>query len=108
MYVCIYIIIHIYIYVSRYTTLCFFTLYVYFILWDIHIVCILYMLLQLQGPTQLKGKGRSGPILLHLHSEPDGRSYTVEVVQEPYHCALLHNAPGVIHVSPPESRLHCS
>ena len=37
-------------------------------------------------------------ILLHLHSEFDGWSHTVEVVQESFYCALLHNTAGVIYM----------
>ena len=42
------------------------------------------------------------PFLLHFHSELDGWPHTVEVAQESFHCALLHDAAGVIHVPLPE------
>ena len=35
------------------------------------------------------------PFLLHFHSELDGWPHTVEVAQESFHCALLHDAAGV-------------
>ena len=42
-------------------------------------------------------KGESS-VLLHLHSEPDGWSHAVQVGQELFHCALLHNAAGVVYI----------
>ena len=41
-------------------------------------------------------------VLLHLHSEPDGWSHAVQVGQELFHCALLHNAAGVVYIPLPE------
>lgn len=46
-------------------------------------------------------KGKS-PILLCLHSEPDGRSHIVQVGQELLHCALLRDAASVIYVPLPK------
>ena len=40
-------------------------------------------------------------VLLHLHSEPDGWSHAVQVGQELFHCALLHNAAGVVYIPLP-------
>ena len=42
-------------------------------------------------------KGKAS-ILLHLHSEFDGWSHTVEVVQESFYCALLHDTAGVVYM----------
>ena len=50
-------------------------------------------------------KGESS-VLLHLHSEPDGRSRIVQVGQELFHCAPLHDAAGVVYVPLPEAGLH--
>ena len=50
-------------------------------------------------------KGESS-VLLHLHSEPDGRSHIVQVDQELFHCALLHDAAGVVYVTLSEAGLH--
>ena len=44
-------------------------------------------------------------VLLHLHSEPDGWSHAVQVGQELFHCALLHNAAGVVYIPLPEAGL---
>ena len=45
-------------------------------------------------------------VLLHFHSEPDGWSHTVQVGQELFQCAILHDAAGVVHVPLPEAG-HC-
>ena len=46
-------------------------------------------------PLEQDVKKGEPSVLLHLHSEPDGWSHAVQVGQELFHCALLHNAAGV-------------
>ena len=45
------------------------------------------------------------PFLLHFHSELDGWPHTVEVAQESFHCAFLHDSAGIIHIPLPEPGL---
>ena len=56
-------------------------------------------------PLEQGVKKGEAPFLLHFHSELDGWPHTVEVAQESFHCALLHDAAGVIHVPLPEAGL---
>ena len=47
-------------------------------------------------PLEQDVKKRDSSVFLHLYSEPDEQSHTVQVGQEFFHCALLHDAAGVI------------
>ena len=50
------------------------------------------------SPLEQSVKKGEASILLHFCSELDGWSHTVEVAQESFHCALLHDTAGVIHI----------
>ena len=43
------------------------------------------------------------PVLLHIYSEPNGRSHVVQAGQELLHCALLYDAAGVIYIPLPKA-----
>ena len=64
------------------------------------------------SPLEQGVKKGEASFSLYFHGEPDGGSHTVEVAQESFHCALLHDAAGVVHVPLPEPgfgrcRLEC-
>ena len=49
-------------------------------------------------PLEHDVKKRESSVFRHPYSEPDGQSHTVQVGQEFFHCALLHDAAGVINL----------
>ena len=54
------------------------------------------------SPLEQGVKKGEASVSLYFHSESDGGSHTVEVTQESFHCALLHDTAGVVHVPLPE------
>ena len=55
------------------------------------------------SPLEQGAKKGEASILFHIPSELDECYHTVEVAQESFHCALLHDTAGVVHISLPES-----
>ena len=54
------------------------------------------------SPLEQGVKKGEASVSLYFHGEPDGGSHTVEVAQESFHRALLHDTAGVVHVPLPE------
>ena len=54
------------------------------------------------SPLEQGVKKGEASVSLDFHGEPDGGSHTVEVGQESFHRALLHDTAGVVHVPLPE------